>query len=881
MKKSLLLAIAIFTLSHRVCGSSTLQELKNNDFGEIKLNHVTMSLIHYGEKFQSSSPSLKGMFTHASGSPQYDSHASVIKGVWKTSGGSFEMKQTLTLLKKGEYSMKVELKSGNPVKTNDLALELRLPTANFAGQSISVDNAVIKLPENFGGKTFLLDKQFDNGKIEIPMGNGKLEFTGISRAHLQDNRRYQQQNFALRLRFSPWKGDLSTSSIMVYFKFTPPSNPQVILDNLTNWRVIPMPVEAETDSILDFSGMLDAPAGKHGRVIVSNGKFAFENKPADPVRFYGTNFYFDVCFPERDDAEYLAEIISKHGYNSVRFHHFDHQLSNKNSPDGADLDPVQLDKMDYLFKCLKDKGIYLTLDLMCNRQMRRPDGKNMEIQETKLMIMLDQRYQENYRKFASALLNHVNPYTGMAYKDDPAVAFICLINEDALFYIALEYPRLPSEAKNLFNERFNEWKKSNSGNVYNYVTELQRNNYRELFQYFRDLGVKAPLTDMNNTNREFAMAAMRKDFDYVDSHPYYAHPTFIGKAWSMPMKIASRSAIDDFASSPAYCFNNRMFGQPFTITEFNFDSPNPSRAEGGALMGAYAALQDWDALYRYGYVDRISSLRKPAPVGIFDTIYDPMKWLGDRLGILLFQRGDVRPATKKILIKVDENTTLFSAEGKPLRFSKIQDAVGLVSQVGVVYGKNGIDANLDDERFLVEIKKKHLFGAGKFDFAGRFAKSSTGEITLDGKAGYLLVETPRSAVVVNLKSGKLASGALTVDNKKDFALFSASSMDGKPLTDSTRIMLLHLTNVYNSKAVYRDAQMEIIEKIGQPPHMVRRGVANISLRLSPGSTPEVYAVDLAGTRLGKINSNFEKGILHFTADTFVFNTPTLVYEIIR
>jgi hypothetical protein len=66
-----------------------------------------------------------------------------------------------------------------------------------------------------------------------------------------------------------------------------------------DWLPLAHEVEIEPGSILDFTrlGFVDAPAGKHGRVVAtSDGHFAFAGKPAERQRFYGVNLCFGAQF---------------------------------------------------------------------------------------------------------------------------------------------------------------------------------------------------------------------------------------------------------------------------------------------------------------------------------------------------------------------------------------------------------------------------------------------------------------------------------------------------------------------------------------------------------------------------------------------------------
>ena len=68
---------------------------------------------------------------------------------------------------------------------------------------------------------------------------------------------------------------------------------------------------------LDFSFLLDAPAGKQGFASVKDGHFNIGGKRA---RFYGFNIPFASLYLPKKDSELLADRLSKAGVNFVRIH---------------------------------------------------------------------------------------------------------------------------------------------------------------------------------------------------------------------------------------------------------------------------------------------------------------------------------------------------------------------------------------------------------------------------------------------------------------------------------------------------------------------------------------------------------------------------------
>lgn len=653
-----------------------------------------------------------------------------------------------------------------------------------------------------------------------------------------------------------------------------------------DWRKVVVPPCVKPGTVLDFSslGFIDAPAGKYGRVVVRGSHFEFENRPGVPVRFYGTNIYGHINFSDRAGAERLASMLARYGYNAVRIHHYDRMLARNPESGFTDLDPEKLDALNYLVKCLKDRGIYLLLDLHTTRLgLLKKSGQS---------ILYEEECRRNWEKFSANLLNSVNPHTGIAWKDEPAMIGICPVNENSPFFfmgisgdLNSPYFRVPAGLSP--DEKKRRIAKS--------VVESQKKYYPEICGFLRGLGVRAPLTDQN-VSSTVSMTLIRNSCDYVDNHFYWAHTSSGDEGskyiQSVPTESAMKNLIgSDSAFYPPDAFASRLIGKPYMISEFNFCAANQYRAEGGALVGAYAAMQDWDALFRYGFAEHPAQLMNPEwqTVG-FDTVGDPMKFLSDRLGILLFLRGDVRKAKELLPISVPDNYT----DSKSRFFTRQVGGVyppvlknwGFVSRIGSKVANDGLFSAETDEPEGETVEKIRSYlktDAGMLDLNRKFAKSSTGELTLDGGKGVFLIDTPKTAAVVSVDAVNGSAGVLNVNIHKGFALVSASAMDGKILKESGKILLFHLTNVQNFNQRFSDSTLALMETWGAPQHVVRRGVADVELTLTPGETPRVYGVDLFGERIGEVPSKFNSstGKLLFTADTFALKHPCMVYEIVR
>ncbi len=199
--------------------------------------------------------------------------------------------------------------------------------------------------------------------------------------------------------------------------------------------------------VLDFSYLLDAPAGKHGFVRASKGHFYFEDGVR--ARFLGFNVAARSNTPDHETAEKIAERFASLGVNVIRLHAADAPIRDKprtwascretplldyESGSSRHFTKEGLDCFDYFFAKLKEKGIYIHIDLLVARAFQ--DGDNPDYPGeipvgAKCYPTMNERLIELEQEYARNLLCHVNPYTGLAIIDDPAVMTIQLTNEES------------------------------------------------------------------------------------------------------------------------------------------------------------------------------------------------------------------------------------------------------------------------------------------------------------------------------------------------------------------------------------------------------------------------------------------------------------------
>src|SRR6478752_4605430 len=210
---------------------------------------------------------------------------------------------------------------------------------------------------------------------------------------------------------------------------------------ILNWGMSPWH-SAPVD--LSFLNASEKPAGKRGFVRAVKGRLVFED--GTPARFWGTNLVAYALFGmnRRQDIELQAKRLSQLGFNLVRIHHHDSSWVRPNifgsgsEPDTKNLNKEMLSRLDWWIKCLKDEGIYIWLDLNVDRQFKPGDGidgfdelyRDKSNDGLKGFNYVNPSIQQAMQRFNEAYLNHVNPFTGLAYKNDPAIAAVLVTNEN-------------------------------------------------------------------------------------------------------------------------------------------------------------------------------------------------------------------------------------------------------------------------------------------------------------------------------------------------------------------------------------------------------------------------------------------------------------------
>lgn len=491
-----------------------------------------------------------------------------------------------------------------------------------------------------------------------------------------------------------------------------------------NWKPIDIgSLQVKPGSALDFSSLVGAgPAGQYGFLKINpKGEFVFERQPDKPMRFFGCSQgmeYWDPKTPE--EIETFAEQIRLAGYNLVRPHFLDHALM-LNATEDLKLNPQELDRWDRFSAALKKRGIYLYIDITTSwapyyAAPRR--GYNWEKiayeKRFKTRVVWDPVAKEHWLKATRQLLEHVNPYTGVALKDEPQVVIFELRNE-ASFQFLMEVSAQGSTIPQEFIGPFQKWLQKRYGtfealktawasdpilakktlvdfsdlpfpsakgltpsskDLWRFFTEQEVETYRWMHAELVRLGVRAPDVDLN-VGAAFALDLSRSTIPLVDSHAYHDHPT----AYISPGSTEeNNSSIEKNIHHFTWLAEVRQLDRPMVVSEWGNPYWNAWRHEAGLGVPAYAALQGWNMIT---YHAEPVALKVTIPLRPFKIPYDPPNKAGEYMSALFYARGDVSmsPHTVQLVLDPDGVFDRWGGDGYmpgSLRKLTLQTRFGLV-----------------------------------------------------------------------------------------------------------------------------------------------------------------------------------------------------------
>jgi hypothetical protein len=628
-------------------------------------------------------------------------------------------------------------------------------------------------------------------------------------------------------------------------------------------------------SPVDVSFLLDAPAGNHGFLRIQNGHLTTADNHR--IRLWGVNITDwspgSQQIPTKADAPFIASTLARFGINAVRLQFLDLPAPRGLIAPAADtrtLDPTQLDREDFFLAELKKRGIYADLNLLVGRQFTAADGVHDPTLLTggaKVTSLYDARQIELQREYAAQLLTHLNPYTHLRWADDPELAIVEINNEN-VFYVGYHAPSAFYQDE--LTQLYNTWLSTHlpAGQISKLRTlaavpptapvplfsaqqqahaqpprfyaeaafylDIQRTYFADMQQYLKQtLGYKSLVigtADFKHTATPYPNLLSTYPMDIIDSHDYWQH--------SEEAVPKSPMVNDALHSTPVRLSRGAIAAKPFMVSETNEPFPNDFAAENIPILAAYAALQDWDAVFWYTFEPKPSPTAQPLIGDAFDLSFDPIKMPELASGALLFLRSDVAPARELTTRSLDPkqvfDSILLPWSERPYFTLGFPLTLPLQHEVRI--------APTSPPPPKPPRIKPHPILSDTHELAWYTWPTSSGEVTID---------TPRSQGLIGfVKAQHKSLSNLTVSVGNDFAAILLSSLDDQPIATSTHLLLVAAARTQNTGQIWKPDHSDL-SNYGHAPTLIEPVRATLTLHnLTPAKSITLQPLGGDGQPLG-------------------------------
>lgn len=704
-------------------------------------------------------------------------------------------------------------------------------------------------------------------------------------------------------------------------------------------------LEVVEGSVLDFSNVLpNSPAGAQGWVQIDKAGHLKFSGSASTQRFQCASIVPSPPnggFPDKQEADRWVTQMQRTGYNLVRLHYVDASLMTNRKGD-FDFDPVALDRLHYLMAKLKAAGIYwvvdgLTSDNGAYGNVQPHRWKNLH--DLKKRLFYDPAALAHWKRLVTALWGGVNPYTGLAPLNDPAMLGMVLVNEGGVAFVSTLDGRYAAG----LGEPFGAWlatryandatlKKAwgsdatsrdhvgvsaevpgeirgtgkRSRDFAAFVADREATLYREMDAHVRSRGFKGLVTSYNNWDFNHENV-VRNGLPWVDMHAYQSLPSNFASPGS---RLAQTSLFDDAGRYGRVLSSARQWGKPFTVTEHGQPFWNQWRFESTAWLPALAAFQGWDAICQFAELPILldyedSTITRRQAIYPFGVGADPIARAGERLAALLFRRGDVEPSRTRLILEMD-NPSLFASGNvwgqMPERLSRMAlvAGTGLATQGQPAGKKTTRDMHLPlesgasgwlDKASNVALRRGYMIGgdpvaqlrkadllpaSNPTDFSDGVFESDTGQMRFDTPSKTISIATART-VALSVRSGSLGAGALGVARVSAPATVAVSAVDGLSIEQSKRLLVWVLTDAENTGMEFADSERTILKKLGRFPVRIRAVTGQIAIRHGSAAGLKVWAVDQAGRRVAEVPARAQNGFLRFALDNVIPEIGPVTY----
>ena len=419
------------------------------------------------------------------------------------------------------------------------------------------------------------------------------------------------------------------------------------------WNVSYPNDDFSEDALLDLRYLNEESAGDRGFIKQSADGEGFTYGDGEEIRFWavgGGDQASRYSFRSLNDEklEYFAKFLAKKGVNMIRFH--GKIFSKTNYLDSVDRDEVT--DIWRMVAAMKKEGIYSTISPFWAGHMENipaawdlGDYHGQDATPWALMYF-EPKFKNAYKLWVEYLFTEVNPYTGLALKDDPAVAIIQIKNEDGVFFWTIQNvkPSLLAMMESQYydwlinkygtiNDAYTAWSnetmdeddpgqgkmglyiiwhatQEQTGGMQNRLTDqmefyayVQRGFYQEIYDHLRALGCQQLINGNNWKTADpvklFDIERYTNDVCEVIAVNRHINMQHMGEnnGWRIEPghKYGGTSILLEPHRLPVNV--KQIQGKPFILSESAWNLPLKYQAEGPFLIASYMSLTGFDGYY--------------------------------------------------------------------------------------------------------------------------------------------------------------------------------------------------------------------------------------------------------------------------------------------
>ncbi len=720
----------------------------------------------------------------------------------------------------------------------------------------------------------------------------------------------------------------------------------VVFTANAEWKVADMSdIQVKAGTALDLSSITEpGPAGAHGRLIVSkSGCLAFEDSPDVPRRLFGFNGLFSTMrkfdSPDKETtakriATY-AELVKRQGYDIVRPLVTELYLMEGATHANAEFNPIKLDNFDRLIAELKAKGIYVYLTIGAYRMGMKDPWSFSDANENghymNRMYIGEEIIRANWKTVAEKMLNHVNPYTGIAWKDEPAIACVEFYNEQEIGMYRVS--KIPSPYRELFNTKWRAWlldkyktaaaveqawsekglsepgafdKLEIPNDIYSsspkandfglFFRDLARSEMTWCESIVRGTGYKGLISQFNFSKQILDSAVRWETSELISMNTYYNHPSDFSRPGS---KCKQTSSAGQAASYWRDGNSTRLSDRPIFITEHNHAFWNKYQHEDGLVFAAYSALQGFAEVTVH---EDSVALDVTEPNIDFSIARSPVGRANEFVAACLFKRGDVKLASHKVELQIPTNYLNVKANGNKavnteqskialmtgfsVAFPELKKPATLASETPkpdmAILPDSGAeikagawassvaeskDAKFSLQNFVAEMKSKGILPASNL--------SDPASGVFQSDTGEITLRTKEN--LIKVVTPKTEGVSLEADKAETLACLGVESSSVPASVAACSIDGKPLASSSRIVLVYSteiaNSGMELSEDrvtmrdLGKLPVLVRSGKLKATLKCADAAKMSLYALRIDGTRKEKLLLSSVEGGLKIEIDT--------------